>query len=216
MDQIDQTGPSLDLLAALEDDIFSNVELASTLRKCVILGGRAGSTDLRDWATSELTGYENDDEAPDCRRAAAPIMIDATIGNGYVKGQVISANILPEPAREFFSAGPIFLDGIAAIEAMVEETRGQKSYRMSHAGAMDICAQLDKESGNPFQQITGLYWSISHSSLVGIVDAVRTRLAQIVAEMRTHTPVGQPTPTAEVASDAVRRIIAMSARTSRG
>lgn len=213
---MDQTDPSFDLLAALEGDIFSNVDLASTLRKCIILGGRAGSTELRDWATAELQGYESDDAAPEYRRAAAPIMVDARIGNGYIKGQVISASVLPSPAREFFSAGPIFLDGIAALEASVEETRSGKNYQMSHARAMEVCAQIDKKSGNPFQQTTNLYWSISHASLVGIVDAVRTRLAQVVAEMRTHTPVGQATPTAEVASGAVRRFIAASPRSSRG
>jgi AbiTii-like protein len=33
------------------------VSLASTLRKCVSLGGKSRSEELRDWATRELKGF---------------------------------------------------------------------------------------------------------------------------------------------------------------
>lgn len=42
------------LLAEVERDLLDGKPLADLLRKCVILGGRSGSHELRDWASKEL------------------------------------------------------------------------------------------------------------------------------------------------------------------
>jgi hypothetical protein len=38
--------------------------LGDVLRKVIALGGKAGSTELRDWVTRELRGFKADDELP--------------------------------------------------------------------------------------------------------------------------------------------------------
>jgi hypothetical protein len=53
---------STSLLSELESDVVSDRPLADVLRKCIILGGRVDSVELRDWATKELRGYSADDE----------------------------------------------------------------------------------------------------------------------------------------------------------
>ncbi len=62
---------------ALDDD----VPLASILRKVIALGGNVGSTELREWASRELKGYDKPDDVPDYRRPAAAIKADAVIGS---------------------------------------------------------------------------------------------------------------------------------------
>jgi hypothetical protein len=44
-----------DLIADIEQDALDEgASIAGALRKCVVLGGKSGSTKLRDWATREL------------------------------------------------------------------------------------------------------------------------------------------------------------------
>ena len=89
------------LLSEIERDAMSeDRSLASTLRKCVILGGHAGSTDLREWATRELRGYEPEDELPKYRIIPAPIRVDAIRGNYKITGQRISPGELPDVVAE--------------------------------------------------------------------------------------------------------------------
>lgn len=208
---------SVDLLAVLEEDIFRNDPVALTLRKVIVLGGRAGSSTLREWAALELNGYDTLDATPSYRRISAPIMVDVQLGNHWRTGQTISPSIIPEFARELFESGPVLFDGIGSIEAMAADVKtGEGSMRMSHPRAMDVCAVMDKDSGNPFQQTTALYWTVTYSSLLGVVEQVRTRLAELVGEMRAHTPLGQDTPSAEVASEAVRLILEGGRHESKG
>lgn len=53
------------------DALDSNVPVADTLRKVVALGGKVGSTELREWASRELRGYIGTDaELPGYRKPA--------------------------------------------------------------------------------------------------------------------------------------------------
>ena len=90
--------------------------------------------------------------------------------------------------------------------------------------ASEIGSLMDEESGNPFQQITALYWSISGVAIHGVLDQVRTTLAELVAEMRAGTPSSSALPTAGVANQAVNvavhgkraRVTVQSAQASEG
>jgi len=67
-------GRDAGLLAQIEEDVLSDRSLADALRKCIMLGGRAGSAELRQWATQELKGYPDKEEVPDFLTVAAPIL----------------------------------------------------------------------------------------------------------------------------------------------
>ena len=54
--------PSMKLLDEIESDLLNSKPLADVLRKVIVLGGRAGSGALRDWASLELNGYAGSDE----------------------------------------------------------------------------------------------------------------------------------------------------------
>jgi hypothetical protein len=42
------------LLAQIEAGVLGDEPLPSLLQKCIVLGGRAGSEKMRDWARKEL------------------------------------------------------------------------------------------------------------------------------------------------------------------
>lgn len=205
---------NLDMLAALEADVIADTAVAPTLRRVILLGGRAGSSELRDWASRELNGYDDDASLPAYRRVPSVICIDANVGYTRRTGQVISPSILPEYAQDLFAGGPAFFQGIGTIEAMAREARdGGGTLRLTHRNAMDLCAALD--DGQPFQETTALYWQVSAASIEGIVEHVKTALAELIAAMRTRTPVGDVLPTAAVADAAVRDILGGAGRNSK-
>lgn len=88
------------LLAEIERDVLDGRPLADLLRKCIMLGGRSGSQDLRYWAGKELRGYQGDTDLPPYRSVSAPILIDAVTGNSWVKGQSVPESGLPDFVRD--------------------------------------------------------------------------------------------------------------------
>lgn len=193
------------LLEQIEQDVLTSQPLADTLRKCVVLGGRAGSVELREWATRELRGYGSKDDTPDYRTVGAPILANAVTGSAIVKRQQIGVSSLPDFVREEISNEYTLLEGIGALEAMAASADRSKhgAVHLSLPMASEIGSIMDEASGNPYQQITALYWSINGAILHGVVDQVRTTLAELVAEMRAGTPSSAALPTAGVANQAV-------------
>ena len=118
------------------------------------------------------------------------------------------------------------MQGIGALEAMAASADSSENgaVNLSLPMASEIGSLMDKASGNPFQQITALYWSISGVAVHGVVDQVRTTLAELVAEMRAGTPSSSALPTAGVANQAVNvavhgkraRVTVQSAQASEG
>lgn len=214
------------LLEQIEHDVLSARPLADALRKCVVLGGKAGSIELREWATRELRGYDSKDDAPDYRTVGAPILADAVTGNAIVKRQQIGVSSLPDFVQEEISDQFTLLQGIGALEAMAASADSSENgaVNLSLPMASEIGSLMDKASGNPFQQITALYWSVSGVAVHGVVDQVRTTLAELVAEMRAGTPSSSALPTAGVANQAVNvavhgkraRVTVQSAQASEG
>jgi len=192
------------LLAEIESDVLSDRPLADALRKCVVLGGQAGSVPLREWATKELRGYGAGENLPEYRTVPASIRIDAFTGNAIVTGQPISPSMLPEFVRDEVKERFTFSTGIGEIEAAIRQAQeGDRGLMMSLPMALDIARFMDHASDNPFQQITALYWSISSVHLCDIVDQVRTTLAELVAEMRAGMPQNQDVPSGELVTQAV-------------
>lgn len=198
------------LLEQIEDDALHGRPIADTLRRAVILGGQAHSTRLRDWATKELKGYNPGEELPAYRRVDAGLCVDGVIGNGLVgtariTGERISTLALPDFAQEAVTESVPISYGIGQVEGLIQERvgKGEVSVKLQPPGAADLVLYMNANSGEPLRQITALYWDVSLSSLRGVVDQVRTVLAELVAEMRAGTPQDQTLPTSAVADQAV-------------
>lgn len=193
------------LIDEIEQDVLNpQTPLADALRKCVILGGKAGSAELREWAIRELRGYQGSDELPEYRKVGAVILADAFTGSAQIRGQQISPMSLPSPAREHIKEEVEFRNGVGEIEGALKQAEAKDgAIHVSLPHAMEIGALIDKESPNPFQHIQALYWSVSATSLHGLLDQIRTTLAQLVAELQATMPPEQEVPTADQTRQAV-------------
>jgi len=178
--------------------------VAGALRKCVALGGKAGSSELRDWATSELRGYENEEALPPYRVVAAPLRIDGATPGGLITGQPIAPSVLPDFVQENVKEEFKFMTGVGELEAVAgsAEAAGDPVKLQLPMGG-DVARLMNVERQDPSQTILAVYWAISPATVRGILDQVRTILVQLVAELQASTPVGQDVPTSEATNQAV-------------
>jgi hypothetical protein len=192
------------LVGQIERDALDDgVPLATTLRKCIALGGKSGSEQLRDWATRELQGYYGDDvQLPDYRVINAPLMVDGIAGNHQVTHQQFPPSSLPDFAREHISERLELRQGVGDLQALI----AQDQIKLQPQMAADLARIMNSESG-PYQHIVSLYWSVSPAALTGVLDQVRTALTQLVAEMTAAMPVGQDLPSAAAADNAVQVVV---------
>lgn len=191
------------LLDEIESAVLTDEPLATILRKCVVLGGRAGSASLRDWATRELRGYPKGTDLPEYRQIGAAIFLDGIAGNTQIRGQRIGVHNLPDFAQESIKESVSLAAGVGELEALVERAE-DNSVKLSLPGAAELAVFMNREAGDPYQTVMALYWKVHTASIVGVLDHVRTTLAELIGEMRAGTPEGESVPTGEVADQAVQ------------
>jgi hypothetical protein len=200
------------LLTEIERDLLDGRPLADLLRKCVILGGRAGSEELRDWATQELKGYKNRDDLPSYREVGASIRVDGIVGFNQITGQLIGVNGLPDFTREHISERAPLYSGVGELEALLTNAEAG-AVKFLLPGGGDLAAYMTQERDDEFETITAVYWSVSTASIAGCLDQVRTVLAELVAVLRSTVPESQAEPTGAQATNAVN--VAVHGRKSR-
>lgn len=193
------------LIAQIERDALTDsVPLSSALRKCLVLGGKAGSAALRDWATRELHGYHGADDLPDYRVIHAPLLIDGIAGNYQVTRQPWARSALPDFAQERISERLDLREGVGALEALVR----QEDIKIAPPMASDLVRYMNAENENPYQHIVSLYWAVAPSAIEGVIDRIRTALTQLVAEMRANMANSTDAiPSTEAANQAVQVVV---------
>lgn len=175
----------------------------------IALGGQAGSTELREWASRELRGYGGSGvDLPDYRKPGAVLLANAVNGRYQITGQQISPRMLPEGVRKHVDEEVPLGQPIGEIEAMLDRARAEGGYlKLTLPGSQEVAALMNHDIGDPFQQITAVYWSVSAPALSGVLDRVRTTLVELVAEMRAGMPEAAETPSAAVADQAVNVVV---------
>ncbi|MYV41206.1 hypothetical protein GT030_20625 [Streptomyces sp. SID1328] len=181
---------------AVLDDTAS---LASALRQ-FLMAGYAHHEELRAWALKELEGYPAADELPSYRKVPAALEVEITLN---LPGQIIQGNTrrisvaqLPRSARErgIGESAPI-RQGVREIEALIAIS--DRMIHLSPPGSAEYALGMTRqqqENGHEFTEITSLYWAIAKPSVEGVLDHIRTRLTQFVAEVRAAMPAGQQKP----------------------
>lgn len=201
-----------DLLTQIERGAHdTSSDLPSLLRRCITLGGATGSESLREWASRELMGYGNDDELPNYRTAAAPLVLDAHVPGGVIKRQQVPYALIPDFARDHLGDDLEFRQPISEIGEMVASARrrGETTVKLGVPLGAGVVALMNDElqKNGPGQTIERIYWDVSLIPLTRILDGVRTRLVALIAEMRAGTPAGTSIPSREVAEQAVGIVI---------
>jgi hypothetical protein len=192
-------------VAQIERDALDDgVPVATALRKCIALGGKSGSAQLRDWATRELQGYSGEDELPDYRTIGAPLFVDAIVGgNVQVTHQQFPPSGLPDVVREHISEQLDLRQGAGTLEAYAR----QGEVRLQPPGAGDLARLMNIEGEGSAQHIVSLYWGVSPAAIEGVLDQVRTALTQLVAELQANMSGGENVPSAETANQAVNLVV---------
>lgn len=191
-----------DFLTEIENNLLDDVPLGSILRKCIVMSGHVDSPRLREWAEQELNGYVGEEnEPPDYRTRGAALQVDAIIGNTQVTGQTIGRAMLPEFARDLIGNEFTFRQGVGELEAMLE--RDDDFLKLGVPDFHIVAHEMDKASGNPWQQIHAMYWSVPKTTIAAILDETRTALTQIVAELRRTASPSDTLPTAAATDRAV-------------
>jgi AbiTii len=192
------------LLAQIEKEALDDsAPLATALRKCVVLGGKSGSEQLRDWATRELQGYHGKDDLPDYRVVGAPLQVDGVSGNYQITGQQIPPSELPNFAQEHISEEVKLLQGVGGLEALAR----QSDIKLMPPMGGDLVRIMNSESDNPFQHIHRIYWSVAPSALHGVLDHIRTALTQLIAELQANMDSDEEIPSTEAANQAVNVVV---------
>ncbi|MDO3397966.1 hypothetical protein QWJ41_19745 [Nocardioides sp. SOB44] len=185
----------------------SSVPLADVLRKCLALGGKSGSTELRDWARQELEGYEQREDLPDYRVLPAVIALDGVTISSIVNQQHISPSALPDFAQEAIGEQAPIYWGIGQIEALIKDADGG-TVKITLPHASDLVRYMNAQDTRYGQSITGLYWALTSSALSGLLDRVRTILVGLVAELRASGALGvNEVPSTAAANQAVHVVV---------
>ncbi|MDQ0935093.1 AbiTii domain-containing protein [Streptomyces turgidiscabies] len=189
-------------LDRLEDDVLNESRpLAPILRQVIALGGHAHSEPLRTWALRELQGYEGTDvPIPDYRRISAPLVMDGLAGIYQFREQPVSMFDLPDFARESLGDVLRFGQGVGQIESLLAQ---RQTVQLAPAMAAEVAVFM---SQNPSRQVLRLYWAVHPSALEGVLDQIRTRLVQLVGELRGAMPHGQQDPTPDQVAQALQNI----------
>jgi hypothetical protein len=175
------------------------------LRKLILLGGRVGSPELREWASQELRGYSPADDLPAYRRVSAPIQIDGLVPGGMIHHETISVLDLPDFAQDEISESMPMTWGVHQIQSAVASNRHDPLVQLQVPGAALLAKYMNGTTAHG--RVTAIYWSVSTVALEGVLDQIRTRLAELIAELRAATPSGQALPTAAQASNAVSVVV---------
>ncbi len=207
------------LLAEIERDALDDrVSLAMTLRKCVALGGQTRIAELRDWASSELSGFRRDDEIPEYRTIHVPLKIDGLTVAGQMRGQQISAFELPDVAHDVVSEELKLAHGVGDLQGLVRNAvrSGETSVKLSPAGSAELMTLMNHQLQGSGQTVLALYWDVSIARIDGVLEQIRTTLVRLVCEMRATMADDESMPSSEQAAQAVNVVLRGGKRHSEG
>jgi hypothetical protein len=183
--------------------------LASTLRKCVVLGGHASSSELRDWARHELDGYSDDvSDLPKYRILTAPILADGMNAAWQFRRKQISTWDLPDFAEDAYRDGIKMPMGVGELESLA---RHSKPIDLQAPGMVDLVYYMNN-AGNYNVSFERIYFSVHPSAIHGILDTIRTNLASMVAELRAVGVGDDDIPTSLAADQAFQVVIKKASR----
>lgn len=190
-------------LGKIQQDLLDGtVSTTRMLQNCIVLAGIVGSTDLRAWARKELDGYQPGEELPSYRKIHAQLYIDGQNGLNLFKGVGIGPDDLPAVVREAGIGNEIHLrQGLPELEAIADGEGSAQHLSLPQGDT--IKKMMNTEMADEFAQIHRVYYSVQRTTFRGVVEAVRTALADLVSELLRMLPPDQQMPTKEQADQAV-------------
>ncbi len=177
-----------DIQAAAVDPSHS---LSDLLRRCQILAFRLRHEPFKAWVANELNGYSASDVLPPYR-ADLRGEIEADLSGPFGSSATdvpVPVTLMPKDARHD-ATHLDFTHGVAALESLVTDTRAAKQSTVRSPFPVEVFAQLAVLQGYATMQ---MWVEVPISSVVGVLDQVRSRALTFVLEIEAENPAAGET-----------------------
>lgn len=186
----------LGTFADLADDAAGeSVPTSVLLRRLNVLGSRARIPELETWVDQELTGYETARNLPPYRGPFSAVVLaqlSGPVGSGF-QNAPLPARAFGEKAEDGALFNLVFLQALAELESMVRSTEKgweewwsadtvQLANRLIQAGEIRL---------DPKWVILQVHKVIPPQAVVGVLDAVRTRVLNLALDLEKFVPQGR-------------------------
>jgi AbiTii len=133
--------------------------------------------------------------------------MDGLSGNFQFRRKSVNSLDLPDVARDVVTDEVPLTYGIGKIEDLSRQAESRDGFvQLGPPGASDLALLMSHYSGGRYH-VERVYWSVSAADFRSVVDAVRTALVELVAEMRAGTAAGDTAPPPEVVRQAVQFVV---------
>ena len=173
----------VDIQAAAVDPKHS---LSDLLRKCQILAFRLRHEPFKTWVGHELNGYPNDATLPPYRasmRGEIKANLSGPFGSDG-KNVPVPLSLIPAEARDKATRFD-FYQGVAALESTVERAKAGDHGTIQSLFPVEAYAPLEIWEG---YQTMSMWLQVPISSVVGVLDQVRSRALEFVLEIEAENP----------------------------
>ncbi|MCR6672727.1 hypothetical protein [Devosia ginsengisoli] len=184
----------------IEEAIGSTDSVAPLLRKCLVLSYKLKNTPLRTWVEAELNGYTAADDLPDYRKSTGVAMghFSGPLG-ASIRNQPLAASILEEEhqhhAREIYMMQSI---------ATYEDAKKDETYQMPWQA--DLTAYYQSKFIRGYA-LHSAWMPIPGTMMVGLVDAVRTRVLTFALEIQAELPADDETAVEKLSPETVDKLV---------
>ncbi len=182
----------MSLLHDIQDGAAEDsVSLGSLLRKVKLLAGRIGVKEIGEWAQRELSGYDSIEELPPYRGPFDTVVLGNAMGpyGSGLRNFPIPPMALSEEFRDGHLFKLYFLQGVAELEALAAAKETVRASWPSDAiSAFSILAEGGTVKIDPTMVFVQIWKSISYTTIVGVLDAIRSRLLDFMMQIGEEEP----------------------------
>ncbi|MBP5788457.1 MAG: hypothetical protein J6Y19_11660 [Kiritimatiellae bacterium] len=171
------------LLQQIEEEaVASRSDVASLLRKCLVLATRLRNDSLKEWIRCELNGYPSTSELPEYRVVPCQSM-GIFYGRGMtLKNAPIPEMCIPETIREDFGSMR-FYQGVGFLQDLLENNNGT----LISPWPSNLIAMLAQNVYSGMGMLNAQRECPS-GAVVKILETIRNRILDFVLELEEDCP----------------------------
>ncbi len=169
----------MEILRQIQSDILNQgVSVSVILRKAKVLAAQLDSTELGEWASGELDGYDSFDDLPDYRKLTTNASGQWTNGYRMVNNHSVPMfKIKDEDIKKALTLYQVS-NGIRTVENLVSDL-GEKRIMLSPS----VVALVNTDVGERGYGYTTLHFNLDSHAFDQILDTVRNRLLDFILKL---------------------------------
>lgn len=171
-----------------------SVSLGSLLRKVKLLSSRIGVKEIGEWAERELSGYDSTEDLPLYRGPFNTIVLGNAMGpyGSGLRNFPIPPMALSEEYRDGYLFKLYFLQGVAELESLAAAKQTARvPWDADAVMAFSILAEGGTVKIDPSMQFVQIWKEVPHTTVVGVLDAIRSRLLDFTMQIGEEEPLAE-------------------------